>query len=111
MDDLVLYAILAAIAFFVGRGSQAPKIAQAQAETKEAQAEIKQAQAKVREIQDLFEETLRDVRNDTVLLPSLVRWSDRVQEAYDEAVAVALRTKKHPARKASQEVRIARAER
>lgn len=111
MDNLVLIGIVALVAFFVGRASQGPKLARAEAETKEARAETQQTQRKLNEVQALFEHTLLGVREDSVLLPGLVRWADRIQEMYDEAVAVNLRTKKHPARKAAIEVRTARSER
>lgn len=103
METIVLLGIAAVIAYFVGRASAEPKIARARAETKKVEEQL-------REVQGLFNKALRGVREDSALLPSLVRWADSLEEAHDKAVSLALRTKKHPARKAAEEVLIARTE-
>ena len=103
METIVLLGIAAVIAYFVGRASAEPKITRARAETKKVEEQL-------REVQGLFNKALRGVRDDSALLPSLVRWADSLEEAHDQAVSLSLRTKKHPARKAADEVRIARTE-
>ena len=103
METIVLLGIAAVIAYFVGRASAEPKITRARAETKKVEEQL-------REVQGLFNEALRGVRDASALLPSLVRWADSLEEAHDQAVSLSLRTKKHPARKAADEVRIARTE-
>ncbi len=61
-------------------------------------------------LRTLFDASLRDLRDDTVLLPSLARWAARIQEERDDKEAKYLETKKWPAWKAAQHVREARAE-
>ena len=103
MEILVVAGIAAAIAYFVGRASTQPKITQAQSETKRVEAQFS-------ELRTLFDDALSGVRDDSALLPSLVRWVESLEEARDAAISLTLRTKKHPARKAAEEVRIARAD-
>ncbi len=67
------------------------------------------ANAKIDKYQNFFHETLDHLMKESVLLPSLVRWVDRLKKYENEKLAKYLRTKKHPARKASEEVKLAKA--
>jgi hypothetical protein len=64
---------------------------------------------RLKQISNLFELTLKKIRDDSVLMPSLVFWADGIQEYYDQAIADRLIYKKRPAKKASDEVKEARA--
>jgi hypothetical protein len=67
------------------------------------------ANAKIDKYQNFFHETLDQLMKESVLLPSLIRWVDRLKKYEDEKLVKYLRTKKHPARKASEEVQLAKA--
>lgn len=103
MEYLIVAAIAAVIAYSIGRGSTRTQIEQ-------AQAEAKQAQEHLAKVQSIFDSALQNVREDSVLLPSLVRWAEAIEKARDDAISSTLRFKKRPARKAAEEVRIARSE-
>ncbi|WP_415406983.1 restriction endonuclease [Sulfurovum sp. CS9] len=68
-----------------------------------------EAKAIIDKYQSLFNETLDHLMKESVLLPSLTRWTNKLQEYQDEKIVNHLRRKKRPARKASEEVKIARA--
>jgi len=70
---------------------------------------IIEANAKVDEYHYFVKETLDHLMKESVLLPRLVRWVDRVKKYEDEKLVKYLRTKKHPAHKASEEVKLAKA--
>lgn len=103
METFILVGIAAAIGYLSGRTALMPRIAKAESETARAQERLNSVQA-------LFNDALGGIRKDSVLLPSLVRWADRVEKERDDALSETLRTKRHPARKASDEVRVARSE-
>ena len=67
------------------------------------------ADFKVNEYRDFVDDTLNHLMVESALLPSLVRWIDRLKKHEDEKLVKYLRTKKHPARKASEEVKLAKA--
>lgn len=69
-----------------------------------------QVQVQLRGLTRIFNDAVKKLRDDGVLLPSLVRWADALEEARDEAIAMTLRTKKRPAVKGADEVSAARAE-
>lgn len=76
--------------------------------------EVKQAlnetSTKLARYQILFTEALNNMHSSSVLLPSLIRWSNNLQEYEDEQISNYLRRKKRPARKAAEEVRLAKKE-
>lgn len=110
METLIWLALAATVAYFVGRGASEARIKQADAETSHARAETNKVQDQLRELGGLFDKALSGLRDDSALLPSLVRWADTLDEARDMTVSRELRTKKHRARKAAEEVHIARTE-
>jgi len=103
LEVLVVIGIAAVISYFVGRASAQPQITLARAERKKIEEQLA-------ELRGVFDEALRGVREDSALLPSLVRWAESLEEARDAAISLTLRTKKHPARKAAEEVRSARSD-
>lgn len=103
MEILPLLVIAAIAGLALGLASAEPKIQRV--ETK-----LRKAEQQFQSLQGLFDESLQELRQDSVLLPSLARWAERVAEARDEALSMALETKKHPAPKAAEQVRIAKAE-
>ena len=64
---------------------------------------------RLKQVSNLFELTLKKIRDDSVLMPSLVFWIDSIQEYYDQALSDRLIYKKRPAKKAADEVKEARA--
>jgi hypothetical protein len=64
---------------------------------------------RLKQISNLFELTLKKIRDDSVLMPALVFWVDSIQEYYDQALSDRLIYKKRPAKKAADEVKEARA--
>lgn len=116
--------VLVCAAFMGGRASRNSEfdskegqITNLIASNSESRSELKATQdrlgdktKKLATLLDLFQKTLSEIRTDSVLLPSLARWADAVQEEQDEILTQYLATKKHPARKASEEVREAKAE-
>jgi hypothetical protein len=101
-SEIFWLCVVAAIAFGVGRSSMAHRIDAAEASKADAE-------KKLSDLMDLYNQTLSKIRSDSVLLPSLVRWSDLLQQAYDDFIAGVLYHKKRPAKKAALEVQIARA--
>ncbi|MEY4751498.1 MAG: hypothetical protein RIQ60_3712 [Pseudomonadota bacterium] len=57
---------------------------------------------------DIFNETIARLKQESALLPSVVKWANRVQEAIDEQIARDLTEKARPALKAAEAVREAR---
>lgn len=117
MDALIYVVIAAIIAYFVGRGSQEPHIRKSHTETAAARSETAAVKNEAYYVQQqhqalgtLFDETLRGLRQDSALLPSLVRWSDAIEESRDLAIAGGLKWKRRPALKSSEEVQLARTE-
>ncbi|MCH8269701.1 MAG: restriction endonuclease [Planctomycetes bacterium] len=74
----------------------------------QARAETKKAQTQFLRLQRSFDKFPSEIREDSVLLPSLVRWAETLEEERDEAIASALEWKKRPAYKGAEETRIAR---
>ncbi|NOT01120.1 MAG: hypothetical protein HOP29_10875 [Phycisphaerales bacterium] len=106
MDILFLLGTCCAIAitaYVVGRASRDDEI-------EKSRVDAAKFEAKLREVEGLFDETLRGIREDSVLLPSLVRWAQALDEARDKALSLSLQTKRRPAPKAAEEVRLARTE-
>ena len=100
--DIFWFCVLATVAFGIGRSTMSRRI-------EAAEALKAKSEEKLKEVQELYIETLQDLRNDSILLPSLARWADRLQQAYDELIAGVLYHKKRPAKKAALEVQAARA--
>ena len=101
MQTLAFAVGLALVTFVIGRSSR-------QGEIQQAIRDKLNAEERVSEIEELFGATLKGLRGDSALLPSLVRWLDAIERVFDEGLAVFLATKKRPARKAAQEVLEAR---
>lgn len=61
-------------------------------------------------ILNLYNRALKGIETDANYLGSLVEWRDELEKARDELIVGHLRSKKHPAKKASEEVRNSKAE-
>lgn len=70
--------------------------------------ELREVNLQNKKYQDLLDGTIHDMKNNSVLLPGLARWADKLKEYEDEKIVNYLRTKKRPALKASDEVKIAK---
>lgn len=101
-SEIFWIVVLMIVAFGIGRVSMTAKLSNLRDEKKKDE-------AKLSEINKLFDSTLRNLREESAVLPSLVRWADKIQESYDDAIVRNLCTKKRPAYKAADEVRKARA--
>ena len=127
MEILILIGVVAAIAFAIGRASNDSKIEavqsqldeakrksvaelfevkrQSKAELATAEEEVNRANDTLRDLRRLYDNTVSEIRKDSVLLPSLARWAETLQHDRDQLVTTELMFKKHPARKAADEVR------
>jgi hypothetical protein len=116
-DNIFIWLIVIAIAAFVGgRRSRKSDIETVTNSANEARVALRNAESEKRktenqldELKELYENTISDLRNDSVLLPSLTRWADDIQEKHDNIISQRLAYKKRPAKKAAEEVKIARA--
>ncbi len=83
--------------------------ARTQAKLVIAEREKRKTERSLKNINELYSKTLADLQKDSALLPSLVRWSERLQESFDTSIVLGLTRKKRPAKKAAEEVKLARA--
>jgi hypothetical protein len=103
LEYLVVAGIAALIFYGIGRAATQIQILHARSQTNQVQKQLSEVTA-------MFDHALSKVREDSVLLPSLVRWADFLEETRDDIISETLHTKKHPARKAAEQVRLARSE-
>jgi len=115
IEGLVLAVIAAGVVFVAGFSTGAATGESIEIEN--AKSKRKRAENKLRRIQELSASKIQEIsgllqtiNKQSVLLPSLVRWSDAITESYDNAISEALKNKKHPAPKAAEQVKLARHE-
>jgi gas vesicle protein len=75
-------------------------------EYENALGELKQTNIKLHEI---YTECIENIKKDTALLPSIVEWASKIQEAIDAEITNALVQKDRPALKTAEEVKESRA--
>ena len=113
LSNIFWIVLLMIASFGVGRFFLESKIKKQHSEMSRRLEEYREEKIKIEkqhsEMSNLFEHTLRKMREDSVILPSLARWADKIQETYDKAIIKRLHKKKRPAHKAAEEVSIARA--
>ncbi len=117
MESWFFYIIVAAIAYFFGKSSMTPKVEAAENNYKETIDKLNEMDLKLNdttrkfeELSGIYDQTLADLYNDSVLLPSLARWAKALQKIKDDGVVNYLKTKKHPAMKGAEVAQLAKRE-
>ena len=84
--NLIGIGIIFLVCFAVGKGTSTATI------------------ERLKKVEILFKSTLKNFRSDGATLPSLIRWSDMIQEEYDKIQTDTLIYKKRPAIKSAEKV-------
>ena len=71
---------------------------------------ISSQRRKLEKLNSVYDETLKGLKKDSLTLGSLAFWIEKIEKEKDDIISSTLETKKHPARKAAEEVRVAKAE-